>query len=82
MCIKRYCHETTMICCETAVRGCVYVYFIMSFYVVMRLAADTVRWLVVFHGVCMSGYQCVLTCCWAALSVARRVSLRSRRRVW
>lgn len=82
MCIKRYCHETIMICCETAVRGCVYAYFIMSFYVVMRLAADTVRWLVVFHGVRMSGYQCVLTCCWAALSVARRVSLRSRRRVW
>ena len=43
MCIKRYCHETIMICCETAVLGCVYVYFIMSFYVVMRLAADTVR---------------------------------------
>lgn len=50
-----------MICCETAIRGCVYVYLIMSFYVVMRVVVGAGMRLVVFHGVCMRGYQCVLT---------------------
>ena len=50
-----------MICCETAILGCVYVYLIMSFYVAMRVVAGADMRLVVFHGVCIRGYQCVLT---------------------